>query len=98
MLITTLYIYATQQTDVKRARFRNDATSDDDMLGSCLELDCDYIRARLPKAKKNARSHASTRGRATKRARQLADEDDSDGDNDDCCNSSERRVIRSLSI
>ncbi|KAH9071506.1 hypothetical protein EDB83DRAFT_2364294, partial [Lactarius deliciosus] len=32
-------------TDAKRARFREDSTSDDDMLESCDELDCHIIRS-----------------------------------------------------
>ncbi|KAH9071513.1 hypothetical protein EDB83DRAFT_252451 [Lactarius deliciosus] len=35
-------------TDVKRARFREDSTSDDDMLESCDELDCHIIRSPSP--------------------------------------------------
>ncbi|KAH9164094.1 hypothetical protein EDB89DRAFT_2234090 [Lactarius sanguifluus] len=43
-------------TDVKRARFRADATSDDDMLESCVELNCHVIRAppRQPRAMSSA--------------------------------------------
>ncbi|KAH9015804.1 hypothetical protein EDB85DRAFT_1812939, partial [Lactarius pseudohatsudake] len=31
-------------TDVKRARFRDDSTSDNDMLESCVDLNCHIIR------------------------------------------------------
>ncbi|KAI0249985.1 hypothetical protein BJV78DRAFT_1223327 [Lactifluus subvellereus] len=62
-------------TDTKRARFRADSTPAEDMLTSCLELNCHNVRARLPRAS------ASTSGR-NKRARpslgdgDAADEDD----------------------
>src|SRR6266404_735528 len=69
----------TLQTNVKRTRFRADASSDDDMLDSCFSLNCDNIRARPPRA----RSSAS--GRRTKRAcptpRDMADDDDDDDGN-----------------
>ena len=89
-----LYFCATSQTDARRARFRADATHDDDKLVSCLELNCHNIRARLRKAKADAKAEAeakakanakakasaSTSGRA-KRARSPADE--GEGDNED---------------
>ena len=68
-----------QQTDTRRARFRADATRDDDKLESCLWLNCHNIRARLPT--KTAGAGANTGGRA-KRARPPPDEaegDDEDG-------------------
>ena len=71
-----------QQTDTRRARFRADATHDDDKLDSCLWLNCHNIRARLPT--KKAGAGASTSGRA-KRARPPLDEaegDDEDGGTD----------------
>ncbi|KAH9014018.1 hypothetical protein EDB85DRAFT_893725 [Lactarius pseudohatsudake] len=36
-------------TDVKRARFRADSTSDGDMLEPCDELDCHTIRSPPPR-------------------------------------------------
>jgi hypothetical protein len=68
-------------TDVRRARFRADATHDDDKLESCFELNCHNIRARLRKAKASAGAGASTSGRGAKRARPPADE--GEGDNED---------------
>lgn len=59
-------------TDIKRARFREDADTDDDKLESCFELNCHNIRAR---AKGNADAGASTSKRA-KRTRPSADDDD----------------------
>jgi hypothetical protein len=70
------------QTDTKRVRFRKDSTSDGDKLDSCLELNCRYIRARFPKAKKNAGARASTSGRAAKHTRPPAYEGDDDDDDE----------------
>ncbi|KAH9164085.1 hypothetical protein EDB89DRAFT_1859538 [Lactarius sanguifluus] len=67
-------------TDVKRARFRADSTSDDDMLESCDELDCHIIRSPPPRPQPRAAS--STGGVRTKRAPpppvDLVDSDDDD--------------------
>ncbi|KAI9507516.1 hypothetical protein F5148DRAFT_1204509, partial [Russula earlei] len=45
-------------TDIKRARFRADATNIDDKLDSCFQLNCHNIRARLPKASSSGNGRA----------------------------------------
>ncbi|KAH9018877.1 hypothetical protein EDB85DRAFT_2010618 [Lactarius pseudohatsudake] len=70
-------------TDVKRARFRDDSTSDDDMLESCVELNCHIIRAPPPDPR--PRVGSSTGSVRVKRGRplpvDLADSNDDDDDN-----------------
>ncbi|KAH9173284.1 hypothetical protein EDB89DRAFT_1885112 [Lactarius sanguifluus] len=72
-------------TDVKRARFRDDSTSDDDMLESCVELNCHTVRAPPPDPR--PRVGSSTGSVRVKRAPpppvDLADSDDDDDDDDD---------------
>jgi hypothetical protein len=69
------YLCVARQTDVKRARFREDAESDDDKLISCFELNCHNVRTRFTNSKKKAGAGANTSGRA-KPARPPADEED----------------------
>ena len=77
---STIHIYlhllnfcTTQQTDVRLARYRDDAESGDDKLKTCLSLKCHKIRARRPTTKTAATAGASTSGRV-KRARPPSDE------------------------
>ncbi|KAH9164096.1 hypothetical protein EDB89DRAFT_2078284 [Lactarius sanguifluus] len=67
-------------TDVARARFRDDSTSDDDMLESCVELNCHVIGA--PPRKPRATSSAGgVRPWPRPPPVDLADSDDDDDDN-----------------
>jgi hypothetical protein len=68
--------------DTRRARFRMDSTNANDMLVSCLELNCHNIRAQFPSAKKNAGAGASTSGCA-KRTHPPTDEGDGDSEDED---------------
>ncbi|KAH9045158.1 hypothetical protein EDB85DRAFT_2137254 [Lactarius pseudohatsudake] len=61
-------------TDVKRARFRADSTSDGDMLEPCDELDCHTIRSPPPRPR---RAHQA----APPPPVDLVDSDDDDNDN-----------------
>ncbi|KAH9071505.1 hypothetical protein EDB83DRAFT_2364286 [Lactarius deliciosus] len=66
-------------TDVKRARFREDSTSDDDMLESCVELNCHVVGAppRQPRATSSA---GGVRPWPCPPPVDLADSDDDDDD------------------
>jgi hypothetical protein len=63
------------QINVKRARFRADAETDDDMLVSCIDLKCPNARPR--------HSKKSGSSGPTKRARPPPSEDDTDHNSDD---------------
>ncbi|OCH94551.1 hypothetical protein OBBRIDRAFT_817191 [Obba rivulosa] len=65
-------------TDIKRARFRADSTSQNDKLVSCLRLNCHGVRAQLPHS-----SARSTRKRPRANLREAStDEDASAGEPD----------------
>ncbi|KAH8987565.1 hypothetical protein EDB86DRAFT_2106083 [Lactarius hatsudake] len=72
-------------TDVKRARFRDDSMSDNNMLESCVDLNCQIIRAPPPDPRPPVGS--STGSVRIKRPPpppvDVADSDDDDDDDDD---------------
>ncbi|KAI0737731.1 hypothetical protein C8Q80DRAFT_301484 [Daedaleopsis nitida] len=66
-------------TDIKRARFRQDSTPQDDKLVSCLRLNCHGIRAQLPRGARSTRKRP--RSMNLKEA-STDDDDESEGGTD----------------